>query len=226
MDMKMLACNSDKEQIVNDIKELKQKIILIEKNLQELRIFYITNKDKYDYELAETFFKNLQDFIEKERIKDVEDLQIKSFCPGDELYFIKYYTNFSRIIMNRYLDDTGLVNSASFKQEADRLFNIICDEEESKLLMKMFILNQKLKLYEKKLTELSPEPKCEKPVIENKQYSVSDSVIFLIMIVFYVITVVLLVNHNYNYNYNYTTAALYHPIQCSQNTRKFNLSYI
>jgi len=42
--MEMFACNSDKEQIVNDIKELKQQIILIENKLDELRVFYITNK--------------------------------------------------------------------------------------------------------------------------------------------------------------------------------------
>ena len=37
--MEMFACNSDKEQIVNDIKDIKQQIILIENKLDELHIF-------------------------------------------------------------------------------------------------------------------------------------------------------------------------------------------
>ena len=58
----------NREHIINEIKELNQHIILIEDMLQELRIFYITNKGKYgyDYKLAKTFFDNLQNFIEKE----------------------------------------------------------------------------------------------------------------------------------------------------------------
>ena len=40
--------NSD--QLVNDIKELNIKQQNIENKLRELRIFYITNKEKYDYD--------------------------------------------------------------------------------------------------------------------------------------------------------------------------------
>ena len=43
------------EQLVNDIGKLKQHNILIENKLRELRIFYITNKEKYDYKLIKIF---------------------------------------------------------------------------------------------------------------------------------------------------------------------------
>lgn len=133
----------------NIIDELQEQIIIIETKLKLLRIFYITYNGKYDYELAETFFKNLQDFIEKEYIKDVEYLQARF---GDEVYFIRYYTNFNRINMNRYLEYSKFINLnnntpeevKSNKQEADILFNIICVEKEDKLFIKMLLLKQKL----------------------------------------------------------------------------------
>ena len=142
--MNMIASNN-----YNIIDELQEQIIIIETKLKQLRIFYITYKGKYDYELAETFFKNLQDFIEKEYIKDVEYLQARF---GDEVYFIRYYTNFNRNNMNRYLEyskSTYLHNNTpevvkSNKQEADTLFNIICDEKEDKLFIKLLLLKQKL----------------------------------------------------------------------------------
>jgi len=144
----MIASNN-----YNIIEELQEQIIIIETKLKQLRIFYITYKGKYDYELAETFFKNLQDFIEKEYIKDVEYLQARF---GDEVYFIRYfiryYTNFNRNNMNRYLEyskSTYLHNNTpevvkNNKQEADILFNIICDEKEDKLFIKLLLLKQKL----------------------------------------------------------------------------------
>ena len=52
-----------KEHIINVIERIKQQNIIIEKKLQELSIFYITNKDKYDYELVKTYFNNLKKFI-------------------------------------------------------------------------------------------------------------------------------------------------------------------
>jgi hypothetical protein len=80
----------------------------------------------------------------------------------------------------------------------------------------------KINKYEIKFSELYSEYKYEKQVIEKKQYSVSASVIFFIMIVFYVITVmtvVLIVNYNYNYNYNYDYDVMHHSMQCRHNTR-------
>jgi hypothetical protein len=170
MDMEMLACNSDKELIVNNIKELKQQIILIENKLDELRVFYITNKGKYDHELARTFFKNLQDFIEKERIKDTTVLR---YGGEGELYFIRYYTGFSRHIIDCYIDYSRLANSTTdtpeqikaHKEFADRFFNIVCNEEEDKLLHKMLMFEKKLKYYENRLIRLYPD--CEKPEIKN-----------------------------------------------------------
>ena len=145
MNINMIASNND-----NIIEELQEQIIIIETKLKQLRIFYITYNGKYDYEIAGTFLKNLQDFIEKEYIKDVEYLQARF---GDEVYFIRYYTNFNKNNMNRYLEyskSTYLHNNTpevvkSNKNEADILFNIICDEKEDKLFIKLLLLKQKLK---------------------------------------------------------------------------------
>jgi len=171
--MEMFACNSDKEQIVNDIKELKQQIILIENKLDELRVFYITNKGKYDVELARTFFKNLQDFISKERIKDDA-----MFCynGGEHAYFINYYTIANINIINRYYEYSRCANNHNIRtnnlplpdglpHDADKLFNLICNEEEDKLIHKMLMFEKKLKYYENRLTRLYPDP--EKPEIKN-----------------------------------------------------------
>ncbi len=52
--------NSD--QLVNDIKKLKEQFKLVETKLDQLRVFYITNKDIIiDYKLVKTFFDNLID---------------------------------------------------------------------------------------------------------------------------------------------------------------------
>jgi hypothetical protein len=168
MDMEMFACNSDKDQIVNDIKELKQQIILIENKLDELRVFYITNKGKYDHELARTFFKNLQDFINKECIKNAADLALP-----EDIFFFNYYPDADKQIIRRYLDGCMVANNSSnipevingFKQQADKSFNIIYNEEEEKLLHKMLMFEKKLKYYENRLTRLYPD--CEKPEIKN-----------------------------------------------------------
>jgi hypothetical protein len=167
MDMEMFACNSDKEQIVNDIKELKQQIILIENKLDELRVFYITNKGKYDHELARTFFKNLQDFINKERIKNVADTDL-----SEDIFFFNYYPHANKQIILKYLDACSVAQSSitpevinGFKQQADKLFNLIYYEEEDKLLHKMLMFEKKLKYYENRLTRLYPD--CEKPEIKN-----------------------------------------------------------
>jgi hypothetical protein len=151
MDMNMIAYNINNTS--DQHKDIKQQIIIIDTKLEELRIFYITYCSKYDYQIAETFFKNLQDFIEKEYIKDIAYLQARF---GDEVYFIRYYTSFNRNILNRYIEyskSTYRNNNTcevikSIKQEADTLFNIICDEKEDKLYIKKLLLIQKLNHYE------------------------------------------------------------------------------
>ena len=182
MDMNMIAYNTnntnDKNNIINTIKDIKQQIIIIETKLEQLRIFYITHSGKYDYQLAENFFKNLQDFIEKEYIKDVAYLQARF---GDEVYFIRYYTNFNKNILNKYIEYSKSTNPnnntieviKSNKQEADTLFNIICDEKEDKLFIKKLLLIQKLNHYEN--------------IIENnkkkRRYLVNSTITVLITIV-------------------------------------------
>jgi hypothetical protein len=158
--MEMFACNSDKEQIVNDIKDIKHQIILIVNKLDELRVFYITNKGKYDHELARTFFKNLKDFINKERIE--------TWGLEEDPYFINYYSHVNKKIIVKYLVNSECVNRPntpkvikSIKQQTDKLFNIIYNEEEDKLLHKMLMFEKKLKYYENRLIRLYPD--CEKP---------------------------------------------------------------
>ena len=256
--------SNEKEHIVNDINELKQQIILIENKLRELRIFYITNKDKYDYDykLAKTFLDNLQNFIEKEIINvdmyfmfdvrenslDYEhfrrfnDYIIFNYRHQDYKNYIENYVAYSKTFNNPNIY-TDPVQYKSDKITADYNFKLICkicNCGEDMLIIGMLIKEKKLKCYENLINlypekpdifdimELYPEkpdienimelsPECEKPEIKNKQYSMSASVIFLIMIVFYVMTVatvILLVNYNQNLNYN--TAVLYHPVQCTQ----------
>ena len=159
-----------KEHIINVIKELKQEIILIENKIEELRIFYIINKGNYDYELATTFFKNLQDFFEKERIKNLADLPTNYDFTQE--YFIRYYSKYSNNIIERYIYDCRKTNHPNtpesmmlLKKEADKLFNLICNEEEDKLLFKMLMFENKLKYYENRHAKLNLE--CEKPEIKN-----------------------------------------------------------
>jgi thiamine kinase-like enzyme len=167
------------------IEELQQQINIIETKLEQLRVFYITYNGKYDYERAEIFLKNLQDFIEKEYIKDVAYLQARF---GDEVYFIRYYTNFNRNIMNKYLEYSKYTNPnnntpevvKSNKQEADILFNIICDEKEDKLFIKMLLLKQKLRHIEH---------------IKKKNYLINSCIMITIGIV--ITTIIILKFYHY-----------------------------
>ena len=239
--------SNEKEHIVNDINELKQQIILIENKLRELRIFYITNKDKYDYDykLAKTFLDNLQNFIEKEIINvDMYNMYCSAIGELFETFNNYIIFNYCRRGYN-HLIEYYVASSESFnndKMTADNYLKLICNCGEDMLILAMLIKEKKLKCYENLINlypekpdifdimELYPEkpdienimelsPECEKSEIKNKQYSMSASVIFLIMIVFYVMTVatvILLVNYNQNLNHNYNTAVLYHPVQCAQ----------
>lgn len=230
--------SNEKEHIVNDIYELKQQIILIENKLRELRIFYITNKDKYDYDykLAKTFLDNLQNFIEKEII-NIYNVRMYGGCGASVIFNSDGYDNCkhaieSCLITSQKVNKDGYIDGVwnNDKLCTDSFFILICCHLEEVLILGMFIKEKKIKCYEnlmklypekpdiKTIMDLYPE-KPEKPEIKNKQYSMSASVIFLIMIVFYVMTVatvILLVNYNQNLNHNYNTAVLYHPVQCAQ----------
>jgi hypothetical protein len=199
------------EYIVNVIVKLKQQIILIENKLQELSIFYITNKDKYDYELAKTVFDNLQNFIENEIINiDISYLQkIFGYEKYNHLLIIKYYNKYNKVIINRYIDFSRPINNPNiinitpeqlehYKQEANTCFNIICNEEEIRLTLLMLIIEKKLKHYENLMKLYHEKPEIENIIkLYPKKNIVIISVIFLIMLVFSV-TIVLLINSNYN----------------------------
>jgi hypothetical protein len=223
-----------KEHIVNGIKELKQQTILIKNKLQELSFFYIINKDKYDYELAKTFFDNLQNFIITNDIPTTTD-QVNNYK------FINYYNDSYNNLLNKYLDNSRYINDNNrpidqiekLIQIANESFNFICNEEEDKLTHLMLMHEKKLNCYEN-IMELYPE--YEKPEIVNimdlypeqnnrkQQYSVITCVILFIMIMFSVIvvtTVVLMVN-NYNYNYKYNSDIMLNHIHCSRLIDKHN----
>jgi hypothetical protein len=218
-----------KEHIVNVIKELKQQIILIKNKLQELSIFYIINKDKYDYELAKTFFDNLQNFIIINDIPATTD-QVNNYK------FINYYNDSYNNLLNKYIENSSFINANNIPIEqiekmmqiANESFNFICNEEEDKLIHLMLMHEKKLNCYEN-LTELYPKkPEIEnimdlypEPKIKKQQYSVITCVMFFIMIMFSVIvvtTVVLMVN-NYNYNYKYNTDIMLNHIHCTVSPR-------
>lgn len=164
-----------KEHIINVIERIKQQNILIENKLQELSIFYITNKDKYDYELVKTYFDNLKKFIFS------NDLPLTIITPNaNQFKFINYYNDFSDSLLNNYYTQYISYSSAGpsshtdpkqselLKKLANDCFNFICNEEEDKLIHLMLMNDKKLKCYEN-LMKLYPEPKpnCEKPEIKN-----------------------------------------------------------
>ena len=65
MNIEMILSDQHKKENEDIIKELKIQNTFIENKLQQISIFYITNKDTYNYELTKTFIVNLYDFIEK-----------------------------------------------------------------------------------------------------------------------------------------------------------------
>ena len=166
--MNMIPCNNEKEHIVNVIKELKQQIILIENKLDELRIFYITNKDIIiDCKLVKTFFDNLIDADYEIGVDKMDNTFLKNsvfFSNENYQQFINEYSgcysdlyrvNSSTIFSPTYLADALVRGKNGFKK--------FCNEEETKLFFIMFFLEKKLKYYENRLTRLYPE----KPEIKN-----------------------------------------------------------
>ena len=237
----MLAREQHKEHVVNVIKELKQQIIFIENKLQELSIFYITNNNIYDYELAKTFFDNLKNFI---TINDIPSIT----SDVNNYKFINYYNNDKyNNLLTTYLDySKAIINNSStipdeletLKQNANECFNFICNEEEDKLTHLMLIIEKKLKCYEN-LMKLYPECESEKPKIKNimelypeqnkkkQHYFVITSVIFFIMIMFSVIAVTTLVLMKDNTDNNIMLHHMHHKhhmhhMQCTRLIDKHN----
>jgi hypothetical protein len=161
--------NSDqhKEHIINVIERIKQQNILIENKLQELSIFYITNKEKYDYELVKTYFDNLKKFIKSNDMPPMTWI-----CNTHPCKFINYFNNYyesENNVLNIYIERSKhIVNKhIGFENEsevwikmANDSFNFICNEGEDKLIHLMLMKDKKLKCYEN-LLKLYPEPKPE-----------------------------------------------------------------
>jgi hypothetical protein len=229
-----------REHIINDIKELKQNIIVIEESLQKFRISFLHHKYKEEDELKESLISFLQDLpnfiiIEMHFMRDINSNCSSNYeiCPKIEDALIntmiiaenqtKYYMEIRRLrlcypdiqqIMELYpkIEDV-LIHTMLIKEK-----KLKCYENLMELYPEKPEIKNLMELYPDKpdienIMELYPE----KPEIKNKQYSISLYVIFLIMIVFYIITVttvILLINYNNN------TTQLDHPIQCIMPTFK------
>lgn len=182
----------NEEHIENEIKELKQHIIIIENLLKDFRISFLHHKHKEKKELQlslNKFNDNLPNFITKEISNITNEL----------ITFQSYGTH-----------DLYCINT---------LFPLVCYEIIELFILKILIKEKQIKFYENLIKLYPDKPDImelypEKPEIKNKQYSISLYVIFLIMIVFYIITVILLINYNNN------TTELGPPIQCIMPTFK------
>jgi hypothetical protein len=168
-----------KEHIINVIENIKQQNIIIEKKLQELSIFYIINKDKYDYELVKTYFNNLKKFIisnDMPPITHVSNMNkfINYFndrSQPDDIFAnspLYNYIEHSEYIVNKHKHIGFEHQIETWIKVANNSFNFICNEGEDKLIHLMLMNDKKLKCYEN-LMKLYPEPKpnCEKPEIKN-----------------------------------------------------------
>jgi len=172
------------EQLVNDIEKLKQHNILIENKLQELSIFYITNKDKYDYKLIKTFFDNFLEVHKKYSTDLVNNIPESDISPTSIFFSNDNYKSF----FLGYWREAGNMNASwtipehceMFKQSLKDSFNKICNEEEDKLFHLMVINEKKLKCYENLLKLfLDPESELvpEKPEIEKNSIISNELVI-------------------------------------------------
>jgi hypothetical protein len=203
MNIEMILSDQHKKENEDIIKELKIQNTFIENKLQQISIFYITNKDKYNYELAKTFIDNLHNhnFIE------IKEITKSNNC--------NLYLEIIKSINDMPNDN----NIKSWKQGANKLLYSICNEEQDKLINQMCINEKKLKIYENILElYLNPNYNCDdhdndndnELEIEPKQnISVITNIMFLIMILFIIIVIMVTVflidqyhlPNNYNYNY-------------------------
>jgi hypothetical protein len=175
----MILNDQHKKENEDIIKELKIQNTFIENKLQQISIFYITNKDKYDYELAKTFIDNLHNFIE-----ETNSQLTKSNNYNLYLETIKSINNILPENENETLKQ---------QNKANQLFYSICNEEQDKLINLMYINEKKLKIYEDILeVYLNPNYNCddisnELEIKPEYNISVITNIIFLIMILFIII---------------------------------------
>jgi hypothetical protein len=194
----MILNDQHKKENEDIIKELKIQNTFIENKLQHISIFYITNKDKYDYELAKTFIDNLHNFIE-----ETNSQLTKSNNYNLYLETIKSINNILPENENETLKQ---------QNKANQLFYSICNEEQDKLINLMYINEKKLKIYEDILeVYLNPNYNCddisnELEIKPEYNISVITNIIFLIMILFIIIvimvTVFMIDQYHLPYNYN------------------------
>ena len=205
MNIEMILSDQHKKENEDIIKELKIQNTFIENKLQQISIFYITNKDKYNYELAKTFLDNLYNFIE-----ETNSQLIKSNNYNLYLEMIK--------AINDMPNDN---NIKSWKQSANKLFYSFCNEEQDKLINLMHINERKLKIYENLLelylnneneneneneNDNDDDDELEIKIKPEYNMSIITNIIFLIMILFIIIvimvTVFMIDQYHLPYNYN------------------------
>lgn len=210
IDMLLNVSDQDKKENENIIKELKIQNTFIENKLQQISIFYITNKNKYNYELAKTFLDNLHNFIE-----ETNSQLIKS---NNYNLYLETITN-----INNMPNDN---NIKSWKQSANKLFYSICNEEQDKLINQMHINEKKLKIYENLLdlylNNENDDDDGDDDELENKpehNISVITNIIFLIMMLFSIIVImitVFMINQNH-FQYNNEQCSKFINKQCKLN---------
>ena len=208
--MLLNVSDQDKKENENIIKELKIQNTLIENKLQQISIFYITNKNKYNYELAKTFLDNLHNFIE-----ETNSQLIKS---NNYNLYLETITN-----INNMPNDN---NIKSWKQSANKLFYSICNEEQDKLINQMHINEKKLKIYENLLdlylNNENDNDNDDDDELENKpehNISVITNIIFMIMVLFSIIVIMItifMINQNH-FQYNNEQCSKFINKQCKLN---------
>jgi hypothetical protein len=208
--MEMLLSDQHKKENEDIIKELKIQNTFIENKLQQISIFYITNKDTYNYELTKTFIINLYDFIEE--ITDTQFNKSKNY--------ISYLSTIKSINEN---PNNNQIKTR--KQNANQLFYSICNEEQDKLINLMLINERKLKIYEN-LLDMYLNPNCdyddkdkEIEIKPEQNISVITNIIFLIMVLFSIIVImitVFMINQNH-FQYNNEQCSKFINKQCKLN---------
>lgn len=211
MNIEMVLSDQHKKENEDIIKELKIQNTFIENKLQQISIFYITNKDKYDYELAKTFIDYLHNFIEE---------------TNSQLIKSNNYNSYLEIITNINNIPPENKEIKTLKQKANQLFYSICNEEQDKLINQMHINEKKLKIYENLLdlylnNENDNDDDDELEIKPEHNMSIITNIIFLIMILFIIIvimvTVFMIDQYHLPYNYNNEQCSKFINKQCKLN---------